>query len=154
MLSRFEHPAILPAFPRRILATSLSQKQLHNHRSTQHTGVPSYTKLKYKLSLSSQKDHKLSLSKILFPYKGPQRIMSRNEALVCKVKRKIKSESITKTLQQLRKNFSTKTKKQSSFEFLKLLNFSLENCCYESLPKHPYLQERARLRDKNKLKAN
>jgi len=34
----------IPAIPRWILTTSLSQRQLHNHRSTQHTGVPSCTK--------------------------------------------------------------------------------------------------------------
>jgi len=47
--------------------------------------------------------------------------MSRNEALVVSEEEKIKSESISKTLQKMSKNFSTKTKKQSSFECLKLL---------------------------------
>ena len=41
--------------------------------------------------------------------------------LLCVSEKKMKSESLWKTLQKMREIFSTKTKKQSSFECLKLL---------------------------------
>ena len=47
--------------------------------------------------------------------------MSRNEALVVSEERKLNQRVFQKPLQKMRENFSTKTKKQSSFECLKLL---------------------------------
>ena len=64
--------------------------------------------------------------------------MSRNEALVCKEKENEIREFL-KTLQKMRENFSTKTKKPSSFECLKLLKLLQIFLVMKPLPKHPYL---------------
>ena len=62
--------------------------------------------------------------------------------LLCARRKEKEIKEFLKTLQKMRENFSTKTKKPSLFDCLKLLKllqiFLVKISC-EPLPKHPYL---------------
>ena len=122
----------VPAFPRRILTTFTITKINYN-------GVPNsynFSSIQY---LSNQKDHKLSLSNISSLTKVLREYWE-GMKLLCKW-RKMKSNQrvLSRNTSEMNEKYQHKNQEQISFEYSKLLNFSLENCCNESLPKHPYL---------------
>ena len=74
--------------------------------------------------------------------------------LLCAKRKEKKIREFLKTLQKLRENFSTKTKKASSFECLKLLNFSSNQLVMNLSPNTPIYRRGLGFRDKTHLRLN
>jgi len=102
MLSRFEHPALLPAFPRRILATSTITKINYN-------GVPNSYNFSTIEFLSNQKITN-SLFQISLPLQRSLENIEKEWSSCVSEERKSNSESISRTLLKMNEKYQHKTR--------------------------------------------
>jgi len=121
-----------PAFPRRIA------NHFHYHKDITNTPEYPTPQSQVQAILLVVKRPQTLFCKTLFPYKNPCRTMSRNEALVCKWRKKKKSESFENTSENERE-FQHKNQETKLFWILKTFETFVNFSCYEPLPNHPYL---------------
>ena len=133
-----------PPSPEGFLTTITSQ------RCYKYTGVPNST-ISSTSSLLVIKRPQTLFCKTLFPYKNPCRTMSRNEALVCKEKRK-RNQRVLENTSENEREFQHKTKKPSSFESLKLFKLLQIFLVMNLSPNTPIYSRGLGFRDKTYLR--